>query len=179
MGERLTLRKGLGVTLALAGVLVVQGLETLTQFELGGHVRGDILVFVSVFMWGVFTVFGKKVADEVGPEAMIGLTTIIGAIWMIPVSGVELATRSFPLASISPKAWLAIMFLGVTCSFLAPLLYFLALKHAEAQKVGVYLYGIPPLTTIFAAVLLGERIGANLIIGALLVLAGVYITERG
>jgi drug/metabolite transporter (DMT)-like permease len=179
MGERVTLRKALGVALALAGVLVVQGLETLTQFELGGHVKGDILVFISVFMWGVFTVFGKKVADEVGPEAMIGLTTIIGAIWMIPVSGVELAARSFPLASISPKAWLAITFLGVTCSFLGPLLYFLALKYAEAQKVGVYLYAIPPLTYIFAAVFLGERIGANLIVGALLVLGGVYITERG
>ena len=40
MGERLTLRKGLGVALALFGVLVVQGLETLTQFELGGHAAG-------------------------------------------------------------------------------------------------------------------------------------------
>jgi len=89
------------------------------------------------------------------------------------------AARSFPLASISPKAWLAIPFLGVTCSFLEPLLYLLALKHAEAQKVGVYLHAIPPLTYIFASVLLGERIGANLIVGALLVLGGVYITERG
>jgi len=179
MGERLTLRKGLGVALALFGVLVVQGLETLTQFELSGHVLGDILVFVSVFMWGVFTVFGKKVGEDGGPEAMIGLTTIIGAIWMIPVSGVELAAKSFPLASISPKAWLAIAFLGVTCSFLAPLLYFLALKHAQAQKVGVYLYAIPPLTYIFAALLLHEHIGINLIIGSLLVLAGVYVTDRG
>ena len=179
MGERLTLRKGLGVALALCGVLVVQGLETLTQFQFKGHVLGDALVFISVFMWGVFTVFGKKVADEVGPEAMIGLTTIIGALWMIPVSGVELAVRSFPLSSITPKAWLAISFLGITCSFLAPLLYFLALKHAQAQKVGVYLYAIPPLTYLFAAVLLHERIGANLIVGALLVLGGVYITDRG
>lgn len=179
MGERLTLRKGLGVALALFGVLVVQGLETLTQFELSGHVLGDILVFVSVFMWGVFTVFGKKVAEDVGPEAMIGLTTIIGAIWMIPVSGVELAVKSFPLASISPKAWLAITFLGVTCSFLAPLLYFLALKNAQAQKVGVYLYAIPPLTYLFAAVLLHEHIGTNLILGSLLVLGGVYMTDRG
>ena len=179
MGERLTLRKGLGVALALFGVLVVQGLETLTQFELSGHVLGDILVFVSVFMWGVFTVFGKRVAEDVGPEAMIGLTTIIGAIWMIPVSGVELAAKSFPLASISPTAWLAITFLGVTCSFLAPLLYFLALKNAQAQKVGVYLYAIPPLTYIFAAVLLHEHIGTNLIIGSLLVLAGVFMTDRG
>lgn len=179
MGERLTWRRGTGVLIALFGVLVVQGLDTLARFEFGGHVKGDILVFVSVFMWGVFTVFGKKVSEEVGPEAMIGLTTIIGALWMIPVSGIELAARHFPLASITPKAWLAIAFLGVTCSFIAPLLYFQALKDAQAQKVGVYLYAIPPLTYIFAALLLGEHIGSNLIIGSLLVLAGVYLTDRG
>ncbi|MBN1224996.1 MAG: DMT family transporter [Candidatus Aminicenantes bacterium] len=178
MGERLTLRKGGGILLALCGVLLVQGLETLTKFELSGHMLGDALVFISVFMWGVFTVFGKRVADEVGPLPMIGLTTIIGAIWMIPISGVEIYTRSFDLASISPKAWLAITFLGITCSFLAPLLYFIALKHTEAQKVGVYLYAIPPLTYIMAALFLGETIGINLILGALLVLAGVYITDR-
>lgn len=179
MGERITLRKAGGITLALCGVLVVQGLDLLLKFDLRGHLLGDLLVFVSVFMWGVFTVFGKRVAEEVGPEAMIGVTTIIGAIWMIPVAGVELSVRSFALAAISPKAWLAIAFLGVTCSFLGPLLYFVALKHAQAQKVGVYLYAIPPLTYVFAGLFLKEPIGVNLLIGSVLVLGGVYLTERG
>lgn len=179
MGERITLRKAGGITLALCGVLVVQGLDVLLKFQLRGHMLGDFLVFVSVFMWGVFTVFGKRVAEEVGPVAMIGVTTIIGAIWMIPVSGVELVTRSYPLGAISPKAWLAIAFLGITCSFLAPLLYFVALKYSQAQKVGVYMYAIPPLTYIFAGLFLSESIGTNLLIGSLLVMGGVYLTERG
>jgi drug/metabolite transporter (DMT)-like permease len=179
MGERITLRKAGGITLALCGVLVVQGLDVLLKFQLRGHMLGDFLVFVSVFMWGVFTVFGKRVAEEVGPVAMIGVTTIIGAIWMIPVSGVELVTRSYPLGAISPKAWLAIAFLGITCSFLAPLLYFVALKYSQAQKVGVYMYAIPPLTYIFAGLFLNEPIGPNLLIGSLLVMGGVYLTERG
>jgi drug/metabolite transporter (DMT)-like permease len=179
MGERITLRKAGGIALALCGVLVVMGLDTLLKFEVQAHMLGDLLVFVSVFMWGVFTVFGKHVADEVGALPMIGVTTIIGAIWMIPVAGVELYARSFALAAISPSAWLAIAFLGVTCSFLAPLLYFVALKHSQAQQVGVYLYAIPPMTYVFAGLFLGEPIGANLLIGSLLVLGGVYLTERG
>ena len=178
MGERLTLRKSFGISLALVGVLVVQGLDTLKSFRFQGNVLGDILVFISVFMWGVFTVFGKKAADEVGPLSMIGLTTIIGAIWMVPVSGIEMAARSFSLASISPKSWLAITFLGVTCSFLAPLLYFVALKNTQAQKVGVYLYAIPPLTYIMSGLFLRETIGLNLLIGSLFVLGGVYLTDQ-
>jgi len=35
------------------------------------------------------------------------------------------------------------------------------------------------MTYIIASFYLGEKIGANLIIGSLFVLAGVYITENG
>jgi len=59
------------------------------------------------------------------------------------------------------------------------LLYFKALERTESQKVGVYLYTIPPMTYIIASFYLGEKIGANLIVGSLFVLAGVYITENG
>ena len=77
------------------------------------------------------------------------------------------------------EGWAAVLFLGITCSFLATLLYIFALKHSESQKVGVYLYTIPPLTQFFAAIFLGETIGLPLISGSIAVLYGVYLTEKG
>jgi drug/metabolite transporter (DMT)-like permease len=59
------------------------------------------------------------------------------------------------------------------------LLYFLALERTESQKVGVYLYTIPLMTYAAAWLILGETIGWNLGLGSLLVLSGVYLTERG
>ena len=76
-------------------------------------------------------------------------------------------------------AWIAIAFLGVGCSFLATLLYFVALEMSESQKVGVYLYAIPPVTAVVAAFYLGESITLNLMVGAVLVIGGVALTERG
>ena len=70
-------------------------------------------------------------------------------------------------------------FLGVACSFLATLLYFVALGLSESQKVGVYLYTIPPMTAVVAALYLGEIITPNLVVGAMLVIGGVALTERG
>ena len=58
------------------------------------------------------------------------------------------------------------------------LLYFSALEQTESQKVGVYMYTIPPMTAAFAALMLGEVISANLIAGSLLVISGVALTER-
>jgi drug/metabolite transporter (DMT)-like permease len=103
----------------------------------------------------------------------------MGAIYMIPVSLIEIKSTPFSLFSIPAEAWGAIAFLGITCSFLATLFYFYALTGSESQKVGIYLYMIPPITAVIAHFYRGEFIGTNLIIGTLLVLSGVYLTERG
>jgi drug/metabolite transporter (DMT)-like permease len=179
LGERLTLRKALGISTALVGVLWVMGWEAIREFRLEGHLLGDLLVFASIVLWAGFTVYGKSLMEARGAMEVIGLTTIIGALWMIPVALGEMMALEFSLLRVPWEAWMAIGFLGVTCSFLATLLYFVALHHTESQKVAVYLYTIPPMTYLAAALYLGESIGPNLIGGSLLILAGVYLTERG
>jgi drug/metabolite transporter (DMT)-like permease len=179
LGEHITAGKALGVGLAVAGVLVVMGPETLTSLELDAHVKGDLLVLVSIAMWGLFTVLGKKATDELGALRVTAWVTLIGALWMLPVGAYEIHTTGYSLARTTPEAWLAIAFLGVGCSFLAVLLYFAALQRTESQKVGVYLYMIPPLTAVVAVLHLGETLSVNLVLGAVLVIAGVALTERG
>jgi drug/metabolite transporter (DMT)-like permease len=177
--ERITLKKAIGIVVAVAGVLTVMGLDTLLAFELQANLLGDALVLASIFMWAVFTVFGKKMTDQLGALALTGLTTIMGAIWLLPVGWLALERRGVTVAAIAPAGWMAIAFLGVGCSFLATLFYFIALQHSESQKVGVYLYTIPPLTAVFAAIFLGESIGLSLLVGGALVFCGVYLTEKG
>jgi drug/metabolite transporter (DMT)-like permease len=179
LGERVTARKAVGVALAVAGVLVVMGPETLTSLELDAHVKGDLLVLVSIVMWGLFTVLGKKVTDELGALKVTSWVTLLGALWMAPVGLYEMHVEHYSLGSMTLDAWLAIGFLGVGCSFLAVLLYFVALRRTESQKVGVYLYTIPPMTAVVAMFYLGETLSAGLVLGAILVIVGVALTERG
>jgi drug/metabolite transporter (DMT)-like permease len=179
LDERISWRKSIGILIALCGVLTVMGLDKVLAFKLPPQLFGDLLVLASIVMWGVFTVFGKRLTERLGAMGMTALVTLIGSLWMIPICVGELRLRSYHLSRISGEAWLAILFLGVTCSFLATLLYFLAVERSESQKVGVYLYTIPPMTAVVAYFYLGEPLGLNLFAGALLVLCGVYLTERG
>jgi drug/metabolite transporter (DMT)-like permease len=178
LGERITLRKAIGVLVAVTGVLVVMGWQTLSSFELG-NVKGDLLVLSSIVMWGLFTVFGKKMTDDLGALRVTAWVTILGALSMVPAGWLEARSLGFSLTEITVDAWLAVAFLGVACSFFATLLYFVALGLSESQKVGVYLYTIPPMTAVVAALYLGEVITLNLVIGAILVIGGVALTERG
>lgn len=178
LDERMSVRKAVGVTVAILGVLTVMGLDVLLAFEWREHLLGDLLVLASIVMWGLFTVLGKKLTDELGALRITALVTLIGAAYMLPVGWVEMSLEERSLASISIQGWLALGFLGVGCCFLAVLLYFVALERSESQKVGVYLYTIPPMTALFAALYLGETLSWSLLAGSLLVYAGVYLTER-
>lgn len=176
--ERISFQKALGVAIAVGGVFVVMGRGTLAGLDFGTHVFGDVMVIISIVMWGLFTVFGKRLTDELGALRVTAMATVMGAAWMLPVGWIESRSRSFSLAEITAEAWVAIAFLGVGCSFLATLLYFIALQKTESQKVGVYLYTIPPMTAAVAALMLGEVVTPNLLVGSLLVISGVALTER-
>jgi drug/metabolite transporter (DMT)-like permease len=179
LGERITLKKAAGIGCALIGVLIVMGGKTLATFELKDHLLGDLLVFASIFMWGIFTVMSKSMTRKISALDLTAIVTFMGTLCMIPVGGIESLSRSFSLAAIPIKAWVAVAFLGITCSFLATLLYVYALEQTESQKVGVYMYTIPPMSYIMAALVLNEAIGIQLLVGSALVFAGVYITEKG
>jgi len=179
LGEKLNARKILGIVIAIAGVLVVMGLDTLAAFELRGNLIGDLLVFASIVMWGCFTVFGKRITDKLGALTVTAAVTLIGATWMTPVGWLEMQRTGFSLTELTPTSWAAVIYLGAACNFLAVLLYFTALQKTESQKVGVYLYSIPPMTAVAAAAVLSEPITLGLVVGTVLVITGVALTERG
>ena len=179
LGEKITLKKAVGIGCALVGVLIVMGIKTIMAFELEGRLLGDLLVLTSISLWGIFTVLGKDMIRQMSAIELTAIVTFMGTLYMIPVGWIESSQSSFSLASITPEAWGALAFLGIACSFLATLLYVFALERTESQKVGVYLYTIPPMNYVISALYLGESIGINLILGSVIVLTGVYITEKG
>lgn len=177
--ERITALKTIGIAVAIVGVLVVMGVGGGVELDLRGHVMGDLLVMLSIVMWGLFTVFGKKLTDEIGALLVTAMVTLIGAIYMAPVGLWQSWSTGFEIAGLSFAAWVSVAFLGVGCSFLATLLYFVALGRSQSQQVGAYLYTIPPMTAVCAVVLIGETVTVSLVVGSILVILGVALTERG
>lgn len=171
--------KTLGMMVALLGVLLVIGPDQIMNFSISGHILGDLLVMTSIFMWGIFTVLCKHFGTSLPALSLTAAITFLGTLLMLPAGIWEFISNPEPIRIAPPQAWLAILFLGVTCSFLATLLYLFALKETESQKVGAYLYTIPPMTQLAAFLILGEKIALLSVLGMGLVLSGVWMTEKG
>ena len=78
----------------------------------------------------------------------------------------------------NPLNWLYLLFLGVIANGFCFAMWNKACKIAGTVKVSCGLYLIPVVTIIFAFFTLGEKITLLGAIGALVTIAGLFISER-
>jgi drug/metabolite transporter (DMT)-like permease len=166
-------RAWLGLLLAFAGALVLllaHGLRALS-----GVFVGDILILGAVTAWVLYTAEGKPFIGEHGPLRATSWTMIAGALWLLPLSPWVL--RPERVLGASPVVTGAILYLALLTSVVSYSLWYWALGRTEASKVAVFSNLQPVVTAVAAWLVLEERIGWEVAVGGVLVLAGVRLTS--
>jgi drug/metabolite transporter (DMT)-like permease len=174
LGERLSAQRMLGIGLAIAGVLLIV-LRTPATASARAPLVGNLLMFGSVVVWGVYTVVAKRAADA-DPIAVTACVSVLGTLMLVPAALVEAARRQAP--SISVEGWLRIVYLGALASAGCYLLYNRALRDLDASQVGIFINLVPVIGVASGVVFLGETIAPLAIVGGALVLGGVWISAR-
>ncbi|MCX6826424.1 MAG: DMT family transporter, partial [candidate division Zixibacteria bacterium] len=73
--------------------------------------------------------------------------------------------------------WFSIIYMAVVISTLAYFLWYWILKYMEASRVAVVQNIQPIIASAVSAVVLAEPISADFVIGGIIVMAGVLLTE--
>jgi drug/metabolite transporter (DMT)-like permease len=178
LGERATPLKVAGIATAFAGVVVVllgRGAIGLPGAREG--LLGDLLILLAVVAWAVFAVGGKVYAERYGVRTMTGVAITIGSLLYLPL-GLWLSDLS-AFSRLSPAGWGSVAYLILLTSIVAYLIYYWAMKQADASRVAVYSNLQPVFTAVLAWAIYGEPITPTFLVGGAMVLAGVVLTERG
>jgi drug/metabolite transporter (DMT)-like permease len=175
LGERATAARAVGIALAFAGVVVV--LAARGALAGAGAVTGDLLILGAVLAWAVYGTASKPYMERHGVVAATGVSLLIGTAAFLPL-GITLSdAESF--ARLSAGGWGAVAYLVVATSVVSYLLYSWALRRVEASRVAVYANLQPVLTAVLAWALHGDALTAGFVAGGAMVLAGVFVAERG
>ncbi|MDE3057538.1 MAG: EamA family transporter [Bacteroidota bacterium] len=180
--ERLTRRKAAGVILAFCGVLLVI-FEHGVNFS-SSYTFGNIVIFMAVIAWSFYTVQSKPMIVRHGAFHMSALTLIIGAVIFSPMGAYETfadgaASQTFSISSLTFSEWGGILYLGLGTSVISYLLWFYALGKIETSKAAVFANAQPVVTSILSFLILGQTISGNFILGGVLTIAGVLLTQIG
>ncbi|MBD3217779.1 MAG: EamA family transporter [candidate division Zixibacteria bacterium] len=172
--ERFRIRRMLGILLAFAGVVVVLSDQNITIEP--EFVKGDIIIFLGVIAWALYTVFGKELVKKMGSIQAITYTMTFGTILFIPIGAYNTVTFDYAGADLLP--WIALLYTAVITSGIAYPVWYWALKYLEASKLSVFIFFQPLLATVFSYIFLSEQLTHNFVAGGIVVLIGVFIAER-
>lgn len=159
-----------GVVIGMLGAgFIVFGGDSLTDVH-----GGDVLVFFNSTIWAAYQVITAQVRARMSALSYVWWVVVISAIGMIPLS----LLFGYHLTGYDTPSVLAMLGAGVISQAGGFMAYNYALGRISAARVSVSGTLQPVLTTILAAILLGEAFGGLRLVGGVLVLIGVYLTTR-
>ena len=169
--EPLTLRKSIGVGVAVLGVVaaLASGLSAAPP----GAWRGELIMTAAVLCMAFYNVLSRPFIQR---SSALGFLTVgmgAGAAALITVG--SLTGSIAVLSSFGRAQWIAGIYLGIGGGALAFILWVLALERATPTRVACTMTVNPIAAGLLAAQLIGEPITANLVLGLVAVFAGIWI----
>ena len=175
--QKINLKQIIGILLAIAGVvdIILRGnLHNLKSFQ---FVAGDIYMLGSALMFAIYAIIQKKIPENIPPTAILTMAIAAAAIIFFFPALPEL--KIIHLRQISKLTMLIIIILGIFNSALAYLSWDIAIKRIGTVNTGTMYYIMPIFAIFFAYVLLGEKIYVSQFLGAIMIVAGVFLVLFG
>ena len=174
--EALTLRKSLGVGIAILGVFGALAADLSSAPP--GAWRGELIMTAAVLCMAFYNVFSRPFIARSSALGFLSVGMGAGAAALIIVGLVT--GRLAVLANFGAPQWIAGVYLGIGGGALAFILWVMALERASPTRVANTMTVNPIAAGLLATQLVGEPITLNLVIGLVAVFAGIWIatTER-
>ena len=180
-GERLQGKQVAGIALAIFGVLV------LIEASLNGqHVAmtGFMLTLAAALSWACGNIFNKKIMQHAQRPAVMSLVVWSALIPIIPfflaslfLDGSERMMQS--LVSLDTTTVLSLVYLAFVATIVGYGIWGTLLGRYETWRVAPLSLLVPVVGLASAAVLLDETLTGLQLLGAVLIMAGLYINVCG
>ncbi len=173
LGEKMTAAKILGMLISMCGVylLVVTGGgegPTRTYFVYA------FITMLAPLSWAIYTTACKALSNVFDSLTLTSLVMVTGS---IPLFFFFRRSDWEAVKSLGALQWAMMIFLSYGCTIIGYSIWTLALRRLPSSKVSVFVYLIPISSLIISATLMNEIVTAGMMVGAGLLLVGVYIVN--
>ena len=173
LGEYLSTTKVVGLLSGFSGVVVVSA-GSLSGASLGTPL-GVAFGVGSAVGWAFGTVYFKKYGERLSTLWAVALPFSLGGILL---SGLGLVLEPFSDISWNQTfvaSWLYTVLVGTA---LAWMLWLGLVRAGEASRVSAYVFFVPLISLLLGVLFLGEPLSPWLLVGAILVVSGIYLVNR-
>ncbi len=163
MGERVQATRWIGMVMALAGLFWIVG-GVATQ---GVALLSVAFMAIAAVGWGVYSLIGRGLANPLQ-------ATALNFLWSAPLVAVTLLAGG---AEAPGGFGIAMALLsGAVTSALGYALWYSLLPQLTASLAGVAQLSVPVIATLAGVILLGEALTTQIVLGSLVVIAGIALS---
>jgi drug/metabolite transporter (DMT)-like permease len=173
--EPLTLGKIGGTALALVGVAIELGGGNPLALLEGGAGLGELALFGGVVAWAAYTLIGKRIMADITPLAATTYAALTGTAMLLVA---VMFRGELAVPQVSTHVWLALGYMGVVGTAVAFVWFLEGVKALGPARAAIFVNLVPVAAITLGVLLLGEKITAAMIVGACLVITGVWIINR-
>ena len=169
LGDKLTIRQGVGVSLAFCGAILIVG-----EPKLANNMRYVLMVIGGGFAWSLGQIMIKMMGVS-GGFSLISSVAVFAAPQLFIASYLLEDNQIDQIITASPAAWAAVVYLGLVMTALGYAMWYRLLGLYDVNMVMPFLLLLPVASVVGGYLFLDEILTTKIAIGGLLALAGVAI----
>jgi len=178
-GERLTMRRGLGLIVGFSGIVMLVWPEIRVGEGGRAFLGGVIAAQIACVGWAIGSSYarnrGRGHAKDENVLATAAFEMLFGGIVLLIVSLAMSEASRLTFTPRSAGALIYLIFVGAIAGFSA---YAYALKHLPVSTVSLYAYVNPIIAVILGTLVLGEPFSARVAVAAGVVLTGMMLVRQ-
>jgi len=174
--ERVGRRVWRSVILSFIGILlIVQGAgRTLTLTDQSWI--GDLLILAGTICWSIYTVLSKPLLQRYTPLKLTAWTMVMGTLPLVLVSVPSLENQSW--SSVSLQGWLSLAYSFCFAIAIGYVVWYTGVSRIGNARTALYENLITVIAVAVAWLFLSESMTLLQVLGAVLVLASLYLARR-
>ena len=178
IGEKLGGRRWSGIVLGFAGVaiIVTEGDVMDAMQWIGPHSDwGELWMMGAILSWATYTIISRFALNGLSPIATTTYAMIFGTALILVGALFELDQLSIDM--LSWRNALILIYLGALGSAISFIWYSEGVKQIGASRTVVFTNLVPVFGVLLGFLMLGEPILWSMVIGGLIVITGVSLTN--
>ena len=159
----------IGTIIALTGMVILVGYQHILHLELNA---GILLAILASFFYATYILITKNIMAGIDVFTFM-FYSMLGASFFLLLVNIFMGND---MVNFSLKVWACFIGMGLICQLIGWLTINYSLRYLESTKVSIALLSQTVFAGLLAVFMLNEKLGANELIGSVIVLAGIAIT---
>lgn len=159
----------IGTFIAVAGMVVLIGPSAFMEMRLD---KGFALAVISGMLYASYMLVSKSVLNKIDIISFMTVSMAVSSFYLLLIC----LFYQTPLWNFSGTVWSVFVVEGLICQLLGWLTISYAIKKMNAQRVSLSLLSQALVTGILAWLFIDEAITLPMIVGGIIILAGIAIT---